>query len=154
MSIVLDSNKIGSVAEYIKQNTEAGADISVSSDVFTIFAYQELMDILNKCNSFRFLYKEPTFLENNEDEKRVKEFEVQRVQRERSISENNYEISLKNNLMQTSIANKCAAFIKDKAEVKSVLRYNSVSSNNIMVKNNDEKGFLISGNSLSFSKMA
>ena len=36
MSIVLDSNKIGSVAEYIKQNTEAGADISVSSDVFTI----------------------------------------------------------------------------------------------------------------------
>ena len=151
MSIVLDSSKIGSVADYIKQNTKKGASIYVSSEVFTIFAYQELMNILNECSSFKFLYKEPTFLKEGND-KQVREFEIQKVRREQAVSEYTYEIGLKNNLQQTSVANKCAQFIKDKGQIKSVRKSNTVSSNNIMVKNSNNEGYLISGNSVSFSK--
>ena len=73
------------------------------------------------------------------------------AQRERNVSEFNMEIGLKNNLDQNQVASRCYDFIKEKAVVKSVKKEKIVSSNNILVENKDN-GFLISGNSLSFSK--
>ena len=152
MGKVLDSTKIGAIGEYIKDHTEEGAEICVSSDVFTIFAYQELMNVLNNCARFRFLYREPAFLNSETDDKKVKEFELQMKQREKDVSEYRLEIGLKNHLTQNLIALNCANFIRAKGEIKSVLQPGIVSSNNILVVNPDGSGFLINGSGFSFSK--
>ena len=44
MNKVLDINKIGAVGEYIKENTNEGATITISSPIFTIFAFLLLLD--------------------------------------------------------------------------------------------------------------
>ena len=115
MPVVLDNNKIGAIGEYIKENTKEGASITVSSPIFTIYAFEELRKVLEKTDKFKFLFNEPTFIRkiiNNDKE--VKEFELQMHQRERNVSEFNLEIGSKNNLDQNQIASKCYNFIKEK----------------------------------------
>lgn len=60
MPIVLDNNKIGAVGEYVKENTHEGANITISSPIFTIYAFEELRKVLEKSNKFNFLFNEPT----------------------------------------------------------------------------------------------
>lgn len=152
MSIVLDNNKIGSVGEYIKENTHEGANITISSPIFTIFAFEELRKVLEKSDKFRFLFNEPTFIKRLVDnDKEVKEFELQMQEREKNVSEFNLEIGLKNNLDQNQIASKCYKFIEKKGEIKSVVKPGCVSPSNILVENKDNK-YLIQGNNIAFSK--
>lgn len=152
MQQVLDNNKIGAIGEYIKENTQVGATITVSSPIFTIFAFEELRKVLEKTDKFNFLFNEPTFIKKIiANDKEVKEFELQMHQRERNVSEFNLEIGLKNNLDQNQIATKCYNFIKEKGDIKSVVKSGSVTPSNILVENKDNK-YLIQGNNISFSK--
>lgn len=152
MNKVLDINKIGAVGEYIKENTNEGATITISSPIFTIFAFEELRKVLEKSNKFRFLFNEPTFIKRLVDnDKEVKEFELQMQEREKNVSEFNLEIGLKNNLDQNQIASKCYKFIEKKGEIKSVVKPGCVSPSNILVENKDNK-YLIQGNNIAFSK--
>jgi len=135
MSIVLDTNKHGSVGEYVKENTMRKANIDVASSIFTIYAYNELKKVLDDTNKFRFLFNEPTFIEKLEsNQKEVKEFQLQMLKRERNVSEYFLEIGLKNNLDQNQVTNKCYQFIQSKAEVKSVLKSGTITSSNICQK--------------------
>lgn len=61
------------------------------------------------------------------------------------------EIGLKNNLDQNQIASKCYSFIKEKGEIKSVVKSGSVTPSNILVENKDGS-YLIQGNNVAFSK--
>jgi len=152
MSIVLDTNKHGSVGEYVKDNTMRKANIDIASSIFTIYAYDELKKVLDDTNKFRFLFNEPTFIEKLEsNQKEVKEFQLQMLKRERNVSEYFLEIGLKNNLDQNQVANKCYQFIQSKAEVKSVLKSGTITSSNIYVKNGNDKDFVVSGNGINFS---
>ena len=152
MPKVLDTNKIGAVGEYIKDNAVAGSEISVASPIFTIFAFEELRKVLENSEKFRFLFSEPTFVRDIvANNKEVKEFELRMTQREKNVSEFNLEIELKNNLDQNQVASRCHDFIKTRAEVKSVTQEGLPTSNNILVEGNDG-GFLISGNNLAFSR--
>ena len=152
MSIVLDTNKHGSVGEYVKDNTLRKANIDIASSIFTIYAYDELKKVLDDTSKFRFLFNEPTFIEKLEsNQKEVKEFQLQMLKRERNVSEYFLEIGLKNNLDQNQVANQCYQFIQSKAEVKSVLKSGTITSSNIYVKNRNEKDFVILGNGINFS---
>lgn len=87
MSIVLDNNKIGSIGEYLKENTYDEAVITISSPIFTIYAFKELRKVLEKNKKSRFLFNEPTFIKHIiANDKEVKEFELMMHQRERSVS--------------------------------------------------------------------
>lgn len=152
MQIVLDNNKVGATGEYVKENIDDGANLIISSPIFTIYAFEELRKVLEKSGNFKFLFNEPTFIKRIiANDKEVKEFELQMHQRERSISEFNLEIGLKNNLDQNQIASKCYNFIKEKGEIKSVIKSGSVSPNNIFVENKD-RSYLIQGSNIAFSK--
>ena len=152
MPVVLDNNKVGAVGEYIKENTKENADITISSPIFTIYAFEELRKVLEKSNKFRFLFNEPAFIKRIiTNDKEVKEFELQMQKRERDVSEFNLEIGLKNNLDQNQIASKCYDFIKEKGEIKSVIKSGSVTPSNILVENQDNS-FLIQGSNVAFSK--
>lgn len=152
MGIVLDNNKVGAVGEFIKDTVNDGAQITISSPIFTIYAFEELRKVLEKSDKFNFLFNEPTFIRkivNNDKE--VKEFELQMLQREKNVSEFNLEIGLKNNLDQNQIATKCYDFIKKKGVMKSVVKSGRVTPNNILIQNKD-KSYLVQGQSVAFSK--
>ena len=151
MTHVLDSNRNGSVSEYLKQNTLKDAEIDIISPLFTIYAFEELQSILDTVKKVRFLFNEPTFIRRIEtNQKEVKEFHLELRGREKQLSETAYEINLKNNLDQNQVAFKCYDFIEKKVEVRSITRKNLVNTSNFFVKN-QYKPFLISGDSVSFS---
>ncbi len=52
MPVVLDNNKLGAVGEYIKENTKCGAEITISSPIFTIYAFEGLRKVLEKSDKF------------------------------------------------------------------------------------------------------
>ena len=152
MSIVLDNNKVGAVGEYLKENACKDSTISITSPIFTIYAFDELKKILENSEKFNFLFNEPTFVKKLiYNDKEVKEFYLQMQQREKNVSEFALEIGLKNNLDQNKIASRCYNFIKERGEIKSVIKSGRVTSNNIFVQSKDNS-FLIQGNNVAFSK--
>src|SRR5690554_1648582 len=152
MSIVLNSNKRGAVGEYLKENTNKNSLIDISSSFFTIYAYEELKNIVDKSKKVRFLFNEPTFIKRIEtNQKEVKEFQLQMTKRERSLSEFPIEINLKNNLDQNQIASRVFQFVNEKVDVKSVLNANRVTASAFNIKNTNRENFLINGSNVSFS---
>jgi ERCC4-related helicase len=140
------------VGDFLKQHVEKNSEITFISSIFTIFAFAKLKETLEKVEKVKFLFNEPTFVKNIQADKRdVREFEVSMKKRQTYVSEFPLEISLKNNLDQNSIAQKCFNFIEEKAEVKSVSSFGYVRGSQIYVKNN-KKDFIINGGSLSFSQ--
>ena len=48
MTIVLDNSKVGSISNYIKENTQRDSEITITSSIFTIFAFEELRKVLEE----------------------------------------------------------------------------------------------------------
>ena len=106
------------LGEDLKQEIHNGSKISVAAASFSIYAYQELKDELEKCDAFRFIFTAPTFT-SEKAQKEKREFYIPRMDRERNIFGSEFEIKLRNELNQKAIAKECADWIRSKASFKS-----------------------------------
>ena len=95
-----------------------GDRVSVAAAYFSIYGFQELRRELKACEEFRFIYTEPTYIQETSD-KAQREFYIPRLNRERSLYGTEFEIRLRNELTQRSIAKECAAWVRRKARFKS-----------------------------------
>lgn len=95
-----------------------GDRVSIAAALFSIYGYGELKKQLNNCDSFRFIYTEPTFL-TKRAAKEQREYFIPRAGREKSVGGTDLEIKLKNELKQKAIARECAEWIKNKGEFRS-----------------------------------
>ena len=76
MPIQIDATKKGAVGEFIKEKVEAGATVYIPSSIFTIYAFDELKDVIKKTNNVRFLFNQPAFVKKLKlNQKDVKEFQ-------------------------------------------------------------------------------
>ena len=117
---MIDNRNTGTVGDILKEEIQDGARLSILAAHLSIYAYKELKEELEKVDSVRFLFTEPTFTENKESKEQKREFLLKKKYRETSLSGNEYEIALKNELNQSAIAKEFAGWIKDKVEIKSV----------------------------------
>ncbi|NMA31803.1 MAG: DEAD/DEAH box helicase family protein, partial [Candidatus Methanofastidiosa archaeon] len=106
------------VYEDFKKEIKEKTMISMASAYFSIYAYQELKKELEEVEEFRFIFTEPTFTEEMA-EKKSREFYIPRLSREKGIYGTDFEVKLRNELTQKSIAKECADWIKRKASFKS-----------------------------------
>lgn len=106
------------VYEDLKKEIEDKTVISMASAYFSIYAYQELKAELEKLDEFRFIFTQPTFT-TDASEKESREFYIPRLSREKSLYGTDFEVRLRNELTQKSIARECAEWIKRKAKFKS-----------------------------------
>lgn len=110
---IRDNKNYGSVGDFLRDAIKEGSELSVVSAYFTIFAYYGLHEQLDKIKSMRFLFGEPTFISlENTDTRNYK------------IEDDSIIISPDEKFSQKSIAQKCAQWIKDKVEIKSIVRPN------------------------------
>lgn len=130
----------GKVYEELQKSIHSSSKISVVSGYFTIYAYASLKKELNKIDSMRFLFTEPTFV--NEHSVVSREFQIDH---EKSISGNDYEIKLRNEMRQSAIAKECADWIRKKVEIKSLKVPNAAQPRIIHVKNNGVDDLSING---------
>ena len=101
---MIDNRQMGTVADELKSSMRKGSKLSVISAYFTLYAYRALKKELEKVDSFRMVLTEPAFLEKNEEQI---EFRIQH-NAEKTIAGNEFEIKLKNEMLQVAVARECA----------------------------------------------
>ncbi len=125
-------NKHEKVVDELKNALRKGSDVSVISAYFTIYAYAELKKELSRINKMRFLFKEPTFVKK--DDELLRQYYIDR-KGESNISGNEFEIRLRNELKQGSIAKECSKWIKEKVDIKSFRKPNMAQPRMIHIDN-------------------
>ena len=111
-------NRSRIVKDDIAARIEKGDRICVAAAYFSIYGFKELKKELESCGEFRFVYTDPTYIQKPSD-KAQREFYIPRLGRERSLYGTEFEIKLRNELTQRSIAKECAAWVRRKARFKS-----------------------------------
>lgn len=120
-SLIKDNRAFGTVAEFLEKNITPGSDLSFVSAYFTIYAYKELSEKLDKVNSLRFLFGEPNFVDMGSTLENRK-FAID--QNNISIVESNDDITNNDRLNQKNIAKACAEWIKNHVEIRSLTKQN------------------------------
>lgn len=92
--------------------------ISIAAACFSIYAYQELREQLEKVESVRFIFTSPTFI-REKIAKQQREFYIPRLTRERNLYGSEFEVKLRNELTQRAIAKECADWIRRKVQFRS-----------------------------------
>ena len=69
-----DNHKRGLVGNFLKKKIQKGADLSIVSAYFTIYAFEALKDQLLNINHLNFLFGEPGFIRSLDPDKTVKKF--------------------------------------------------------------------------------
>lgn len=122
--------------EDLQEAIRKGSRIKIAASFFSMYAFRELKEELGKVDEFSFIFTEPTFIAE-EVAKEKREFYIPRINRESSLYGTEFEIRLRNELTQKSIAKECAAWIRDKGRFKS-----NVSGENmagfLALENDDE----------------
>ena len=111
-------NVINIVRDDLKATIENGSKISIVASYFSIYAYQELKKQLNSVDECRFIFTSPTFV-TEKTEKQKREFYIPRLNRENSLYGTEFELKLRNEMTQKSIAKECAEWIRKKAKFRS-----------------------------------
>ena len=132
---ILDNRSNGSVYEELKASIRKGSRLSVISAYFTIYAFSELRRELDKLDSMRFIFTEPTFVKDETE--LTRQYYIDKNP-QRKLSGNEFEIKLRNELNQAHIARECAQWVKEKVEFKSLKRVNPAQQRLIHIATHDE----------------
>lgn len=102
----------------LQTQMKAGSKLSIAASCFSIYAFQELKEVLKDIKELRFIFTSPTFT-TEKGSKQQREFYIPRLDRERTLYGSEFEVKLRNELTQKAIARECAEWIKTKACFKS-----------------------------------
>ncbi|MCD6274155.1 MAG: NgoFVII family restriction endonuclease [Deltaproteobacteria bacterium] len=139
-SSIKDNHARGCIGDFLKQQIKKESRLSILSAYFTIYAYQHLKDNLDNIETLDFLFGEPTFIKAIDPLKTDK--------KEFKIEDNNLVIPLEKRLKQKSVAKECSNWIKNKVNIKSMVKPNFLHGKmyHIINKNGVQKAILGSSN--------
>lgn len=107
---IRDNHARGSVGDFLRRQLKPGADLDLVTAYFTVFAYDQLRSQLDALGRIRLLFGEAAFIRNIDPENKEGAAYVLRDDG----------LTLTKGLSQRSLAQGCAAWIRDKVEVRSV----------------------------------
>jgi SNF2 family DNA or RNA helicase len=134
---IRDNHDRGSVGDFLEDKIKEGSTLSFVSAYFTIYAYNDLKNYLDKIESLRFLFGEPRFIRSLDPTKTDKKaFKIE-----------DEGLSLSNRLEQKRVARDCAEWIKTKVEIRSLVKPNFLHGKLYHIDNKGvEKAILGSSN--------
>lgn len=106
---IIDNKQSGLVGDILKENIEQGSKISIAAAHFTLYAFVELKKELSHIDEFRFIFTEPSFVEDSNGQNEVSLYGVREEQ------------AYKADLTQSQIAKELTKWLKKKAQFKSVV---------------------------------
>jgi len=145
---MLDNKGNGKVCDELVANIQSGSKLSIISAYFTIYAFNELRKELGKIDSMKFIFTEPTFVKD--DNEITRQYFIEKHP-ERTISGNEFEIRLRNEMRQAHIARECAEWVRDKVEFKSLRRPNPAQQRLIYIDNDGDADDVAINGSVDFT---
>lgn len=130
------NNRLG---DDLKESIKKGSKLSIAASSFSIYAYESLKKELESIDELRFIFTSPTFVEEK-FKKEVPKFFIPHLFKEADLCGGEFELRLKNNLNQRSIAKECSKWVQSKVKFKtnsnfstplnSILHINSLDNSN------------------------
>ncbi|MEN6420724.1 MAG: helicase-related protein [Smithella sp.] len=115
-SAIRDNHTHGNVGDFLKTAISTNSDVSIVSAYFTIYAYHHLKSNLDGINHLKFLFGEPTFIKSLDPDKiNTRDFKIE---------DDKIVIPLEKRLCQKTIARECSEWIKQKTEIRSMVKPN------------------------------
>ena len=111
---IRDNHHRGNVADFLIEKITEESELSIVSAYFTIYAYEALAPQLNQVDNLKFLFGEPRFISSLDPDKTDK----------KSFKIEDERLELSNRLKQKEIARRCAEWISNKVEIRSVQQSN------------------------------
>ena len=109
---IRDNHSRGSVGDFLRQQLKPGADLDLVTAYFTVFAYDKLRTELNQLGKIRLLFGEAAFIKNLDPE----------LKNGAAYVLKDDGLALSTGLNQRHLAQACAAWMRDKVEVRSVTK--------------------------------
>jgi superfamily II DNA or RNA helicase len=115
-SSIRDNHTHGTIGDFLKQAISDNSEVSIVSAYFTIYAYHHLKNNLDTINHLRFLFGEPTFIKSMDPDKvNARDFKIE---------DEKLVIPIESRLSQKVVAKECSEWIKNKAEIRSMVKPN------------------------------
>jgi SNF2 family DNA or RNA helicase len=109
---IWDNHHRGSIGDFLKEKILPSSNLSFVSAYFTIYAYAALKNQLDQIDHLRFLFGEPQFIKLlDPDRTEKKAFRIE-----------DEALSLANRLEQKRVAKECSDWLKNKVEIKSIIK--------------------------------
>ena len=125
------------MAETITKNSR----VSIAAACFSMYAYNELKSQLEDVEQLRFIFTSPTFVTEKES-KQKREFYISKHTREQSLYGTEFEIKLRNEMIQKAIAKECADWIRKKATFKSNTTGENMGGFMVVENQNDDYTYM------------
>lgn len=109
---IRDNRSRGAVHEFLSERAVPASNLSVVSAYFTTFAYDRMRETLDAVGQMRFLFGEPRFLKDGDSAGLVPP----------AFSFDETGLRLTEQIRQRAAAARCAKWIKDRVEIRSVKR--------------------------------
>jgi len=129
---MIDNKLNGSVAGELCEHIGKGSKLSIVTAYFTIYAFAELKKELLKVESVRMLFTDPVFIKK--DSQSSREYYIEHPTGQ-EITGNKYEIKLRNEMCQASVARECAQWLEHKAQIKMFKASNSAQPRLVYIDN-------------------
>ena len=134
---IRDNLTRGTVGEFLEDKIAPGSRLAIVSAYFTIYAYAALQTQFDSIETLRFLYGEPRFIKSLDPDRT----DGQAFQ----ITDDG--LKLGNQLQQKRVARECAAWIRDKVEIRSVRQSNLLHGKLYHLINSHGRADAIAGSS-------
>lgn len=106
----------------LKSELRSGSKLKIASSCFSIYAFEALKKELEQIDSLEFVFTSPAFTPQQVTDKTTRarrEFQIPKLERERTLYGSEFEIQLRNKMTQRAIAKECADWIRRKAVFRS-----------------------------------
>jgi len=110
---IRDNFSNGSVGNFLVDKIEKNSNLSFVTAYFTIYAYEKLKPQLDSVNSLRLLFGEPRFIKSVAATTDTKSYKIE---------DDELVIPVENRLQQKLLAKQCSSWIREKVEIKSMVR--------------------------------
>lgn len=111
-------NRARIVKDDLVANIANGDRVAIAASVFSMYAYQELAEQLEGIDELRFIFTSQAFTKERPPREK-REFYIPRLSREKGLCGTDFEIKLRNELMQKAVATECADWIRRTARFRS-----------------------------------
>ena len=122
---ILDNTEGKRLVDSLRANLDDEAKLSIISAHFSLFAFGELREELERLDSVRFLFSEPTFIQDMGRVAGAPESDIARRaqgEREKALADSSLELTLRNKLNQRALARACTSWLRGKVTFRSVQR--------------------------------
>ncbi len=122
-------NRTKLLGDDLKKELQQGSKVRIASSCFSMYAFKELREELEKIDELKFLFTSPTFTKDQlaEGMKREKrEFFIPKQNRENTLYGSEFEIKLRNEMTLKAIAKECANWVRNKVKFRSNITGSSI----------------------------